>query len=52
MTDLTDQIAVVTGGSGVLGRHFCAALARAGAKVALLGSSLESAEKAAFVLLE
>ena len=52
MTDLTNQIAVVTGGSGVLGRHFCAALARAGAKVALLGSSLESAEKAAFVLLE
>ncbi len=51
MTDLSKQIAVVTGGSGVLGQHFCAALARAGAQVALLGSSLASAEKAAAVLL-
>ncbi len=52
MTDLSQEIAVVTGGSGVLGKHFCAALARVGAKVALLGSSLPSAKAAAACLLE
>ncbi len=52
MTDLSKEIAVVTGGSGVLGKHFCAAMARAGAKVALLGSSQQSAETAAAQLFE
>lgn len=35
--DLTGTVAVVTGGSGVLGRAACVAIAKAGAKVALLG---------------
>lgn len=37
--DLTDQVAVVTGGSGVIGGMFCKALAQCGAKVAVLGRS-------------
>ncbi|MDY7221198.1 SDR family oxidoreductase [Halalkalibacterium halodurans] len=35
--DLTNKVAVVTGGSGVLGREFCLALAKCGAKVAVIG---------------
>jgi NAD(P)-dependent dehydrogenase (short-subunit alcohol dehydrogenase family) len=39
--DLTDKVAVVTGGSGVLGREFCLALAQCGAKVAVIGRTKE-----------
>ncbi|MDQ0338259.1 NAD(P)-dependent dehydrogenase (short-subunit alcohol dehydrogenase family) [Caldalkalibacillus uzonensis] len=35
--DLNDKVAVVTGGSGVLGSTFCEALSICGAKVAVLG---------------
>jgi NAD(P)-dependent dehydrogenase (short-subunit alcohol dehydrogenase family) len=34
--DLTGKVAIVTGGTGILGRHFCTGLAQAGAKVAVL----------------
>ncbi|MCT7968535.1 SDR family oxidoreductase [Laspinema sp. D1] len=34
--DLTGKVAVVTGGSGILGRQFCAGLAESGAKVAVV----------------
>ena len=37
------KTAVVTGGSGALGRYFCKALADAGAKVAVVGSRMETA---------
>jgi NAD(P)-dependent dehydrogenase (short-subunit alcohol dehydrogenase family) len=47
---LAGQVAVVTGGSGLLGQGFCATLAGAGAQVALLGSSQASAEAAAVAL--
>ena len=41
--DLTDKVAVVTGGTGVLCSGFCRALAACGAKVAVLGRSREKA---------
>ena len=34
--DLTGKIAVVTGGAGILGEHFCAGLVESGAKVAVV----------------
>jgi NAD(P)-dependent dehydrogenase (short-subunit alcohol dehydrogenase family) len=34
--DLTGKVAVVTGGAGILGKHFCAGLAESGAKVAVV----------------
>ncbi len=40
--DLKDQVAVVTGGSGVIGGIFCRALAACGAKVAVLGRKVEN----------
>lgn len=42
-----DQVAVVTGGSGVLCSTMCRALARAGAKVAVLDLNAAAAEKVA-----
>ena len=46
-TDLTGKVAVVTGAGGVLCSAFARVLARAGAKVALLNRTLESAQKVA-----
>lgn len=40
--DLNGQVAVVTGGSGVIGGMFCRALAACGAKVAVLGRKAEN----------
>lgn len=42
--DLTGRVAAVTGGGGVLGRYFCKALAKVGAKVAVMDLSEESAQ--------
>lgn len=44
---LEGKIAVITGGSGVLGRRFAAVLAAAGAKTALIGRTRETLEEAA-----
>lgn len=46
-TDLTGKVCVVTGAGGVLCSAFAKALARAGAKVALLGRTLASLEAVA-----
>jgi NAD(P)-dependent dehydrogenase (short-subunit alcohol dehydrogenase family) len=45
--DLTNKVAVVTGGAGVLGGYWVDALAEAGAKVAILDLRLENAERKA-----
>lgn len=42
---LTDKVALVTGGSGVLGTAMCQALAAAGARVAVLGRREEGTKK-------
>lgn len=43
--DLTGQVALVTGGGGILGSRFCRGLVAAGAKVAVVDLSLEAASK-------
>lgn len=50
--DLTGRVAVVTGGYGVLGGSIARGLARAGARVAILGRRRELAEGAAAELRE
>lgn len=45
--DIQGQTAVITGGSGVLGRTMALGLARAGAKVVVIGRRTETAEKVA-----
>jgi NAD(P)-dependent dehydrogenase (short-subunit alcohol dehydrogenase family) len=49
--DLSDKVAVVTGGSGVLGSAMCRALASCGAKLAILGRDREKAERFAAELV-
>lgn len=44
---LRGKKAIVTGGAGILGRHFCKGLADAGADVALVDINIEEAEKVA-----
>jgi NAD(P)-dependent dehydrogenase (short-subunit alcohol dehydrogenase family) len=50
--DLTDRVALVTGGYGVLGGAVARGLSEAGARVAVLGRSRERAEAAAAALGE
>jgi NAD(P)-dependent dehydrogenase (short-subunit alcohol dehydrogenase family) len=44
--DLSGRVAVVTGGIGILGKHFCAVLADHGARVAIV--DLDAAKCASF----
>ncbi|MBA4385072.1 MAG: short-chain dehydrogenase [Anaerolinea sp.] len=48
--DLTGKVAVVTGGAGILGQHFCAGLAESGAKVAVVDLQEDKAIELAQVL--
>jgi NAD(P)-dependent dehydrogenase (short-subunit alcohol dehydrogenase family) len=50
--NLFDRVALVTGGVGVLGRHFCAGLAEAGARVAVVDVLVEEARNLANSLAE
>lgn len=52
MFSLHGKTAVVTGGSGVLGRHFCAGLAEAGANLAVVDINGVAARKFAEDLME
>lgn len=47
MFDLTGRVALVTGGAGFLGRHFCRGLAEAGAHVVVADRSQAEAEAVA-----
>lgn len=46
-TRLDGQVALVTGGAGILGTQFCAGLAARGAKVAVVDLSAEASDKVA-----
>lgn len=48
--DLTGKNAVVTGGAGILGQHFCSALAAFGANVAIIDIDQAAADQLASVL--
>ncbi len=50
--DLHGKVAVVTGGAGILGRHFCAGLAESGANVAVVDLQAEQARGLAQELSE
>ncbi|MDE0610178.1 MAG: SDR family oxidoreductase [Anaerolineaceae bacterium] len=49
--DLSDKVAAVTGGSGVLGSAMCKALAAAGATVAVMGTTRERAASTSDAIL-
>jgi NAD(P)-dependent dehydrogenase (short-subunit alcohol dehydrogenase family) len=51
LVDLKDKVAVVTGGSGVLGSAMCRALAACGAKIAVVGRDRDKAERFAAELV-
>jgi NAD(P)-dependent dehydrogenase (short-subunit alcohol dehydrogenase family) len=50
--ELRGKVAVVTGGAGILGRHFCAGLAEFGAHVAVVDLQAEKARALAQALAE
>lgn len=52
MFNLAGKTVVVTGGGGILGRHFVAGLAAHGAKVAVLDAALDAAEASVTALPE
>lgn len=47
---LNGKTAIVTGGGGILGGHFCLGLASAGANVAVVDINMDAAEKSASVI--
>lgn len=49
---LDGKTAIITGGAGILGKHFCAGLADAGANVAIVDINLKAAEEVAINLIK
>ncbi|PIC75949.1 short-chain dehydrogenase [Sporosarcina sp. P19] len=47
---LDGKVAVVTGGAGILGRHFCFGLADAGANVMVVDINIDEAQKVASII--
>jgi NAD(P)-dependent dehydrogenase (short-subunit alcohol dehydrogenase family) len=50
--DLDGNVAVVTGGAGIIGQHFCAGLAESGTKVPVVDLQEEKAQELAELLCE
>lgn len=50
--DLNGRVAIVTGGAGILGQHFCSGLAEFGAKVAVVDIQEDKAKALAYKLRE
>lgn len=50
--NLAGRTAIVTGGAGILGQHFCAGLADAGANVAVVDVNFNAAQKVASFITE
>ena len=50
--DLHGKVAVVTGGAGILGRHFCAGLAESGARVVIVDLLEDKAKELALSLTD
>lgn len=50
--DLRGKVAVVTGGAGILGQHFCAGLAESGATVAVVDLQEDKAKELALALAD
>jgi NAD(P)-dependent dehydrogenase (short-subunit alcohol dehydrogenase family) len=48
--NLKGKIALITGGTGILGQHFCSALAESGASIAVVDLKTEKAEELAAIL--
>ena len=50
--DLRGKVAIVTGGTGILGQHFCAGLAESGANIAVVDLLADEAHELAQILIE
>ena len=50
--DLSRKVAIVTGGTGILGQHFCAGLAESGANIAVVDLLVDEAHEFAQTLIE
>ncbi len=50
--ELKDKVAIVTGGAGIIGEHFCRGLAEAGAQIAIFDLNTDSAKDLATAISE
>ena len=50
--ELNEKVAIVTGGAGIIGKHFCRGLAEAGAQIAIVDLNIDSARDLATAISE